>query len=150
MLGEDQRGSQAKVPAADFAQIIVQDLGETAFAPTSGDFPTERPELTGRAVHVSLESALELQQRLLEENDEVDGPQVQGRPLEAVRERSCGKTTIVFPPPRKALLPSGGDDLAVSQECDRAFTTECRDPQDFHRRSEQRAKVRWAGPAHPV
>ena len=96
-----------------------------------GQAHQEQLEARRRVRDVGLEDAVELEERLVVEGDEVEVRSLDAGLLEAVVDRVLGERVVVLLA-RETLFLRGRDDPAVLHQAGRAVVVERRDAQDVH------------------
>ena len=96
-----------------------------------GEPHEEELEPRGRVRDVGLEQALELQERLVVEDDQVEVAFPDACFLEAVVDRVLREAIVVLLP-RETLFLRGSDDFAIAHQCGGAVVIIRGDPEDIH------------------
>jgi hypothetical protein len=129
VLGEQQPAVPAVGPRHPGQGVAQHALLEQLLAQPDRHGEPERAEAARRERQVGLEQALELEERLLVEDDVVDPAEVGAARLEAVAHGALGEAGVVLPAGEALLLRRRGD-LAVGDEGGGAVVVERRDAED--------------------
>ncbi len=116
----------------DLEQLLAEQiLLEKLFAQPNRHGHPERREPLGGECKVGFEKALELEERLVVESDEIDTVQIGVSLVQAIGDRLVGKARIMLLA-REPLFLRRGKDGAVLDQGDRAVVIEGRDSEDPH------------------
>ena len=132
VLGEQQLRSPSRRPASKrFSSSRSSSFWNSFSLQPERDRHAERAEAARREGEVGLEQPLELQERLVVEDDVVDVAELDAGLGQAVVDRVRGKARIVLLA-GEALLLRRGDDAPVLDQRGGAVVVEGRDAEDAH------------------
>src|SRR5689334_363771 len=133
MFGEEQPSTEVSAAGIWLQRIREQLLLKELFADPQRHSHLERTEAARRKRQVRFEQSLELQKRLVIEDDVIDILQRHPAFREAILHRVMGEAGVVFFP-AEALFLRGCDDLAVPYQGGGAVMVERGNPENVHQR----------------